>query len=445
MAARGPPRDQRRARRRPGYAARAQRREGVVGRLAGPDKVPERIAELIGGELGVLHEQVGEEAGAAGQAFPQQVVGRALRAFVRGGRRAEQGRVVAEVQRDAPGAPAQGPRPHPRQLTVRAELVEPRRRIGAEAAGQDVALPQLGRQGHTLQRDQHLTQPVRAGARRGVTVHALPGGREARQGRLADRLDLLAQRRQRRAPQATEHVRVAPLALRAQRSQLATHELTGLLQGGECRPDVHAVARPHLARLERAVRAGETAHELQQGIGHVGQEGLGQTPGRHDAQGVAIEPGVLGREPALLAADAGADGAALALEQCQPGPRLPGRLAALRRLALRQLADPAQHVVQAVGAARPQVLRTVLQVVLHLLQRGGVDEVAQLLLAEQLTQQVTVQGQGHGAPLGRRGVALVHVRRDVVEEQRRGERRRGLRLDLDDRELPRAGAVAATR
>ena len=101
------------------------------------------------------------------------------------------------------------------------------------------------------------------------------------------------------------------------------------------------------------------------------EEGLGQAAGRHDAQGVAIEPGVLGRDPALLAADADADGAALLLEPAEQGPRLARRLAPLRRLVRRQVADAPQHVVQAVGVARPQLLRAVLQVVLHLLERAG--------------------------------------------------------------------------
>src|SRR4029077_8433119 len=86
------------------------------------------------------------------------------------------------------------------------------------------------------------------------------------------------------------------------------------------------------------------------------------------------------------------------------------------------------------GATR---LRAVLELRLDLLQRIGVDQVAQLLLAEQLAQQVAVEGERGRAPLGVRRVPLVHVGGDVVEEQRGGEGRGGRRLDLDQAELAR--------
>ena len=91
--------------------------------------------------------------------------------------------------------------------------------------------------------------------------------------------------------------------------------------------------------------------------------------------------------------------------------------------------------------------RRAAQLALDLLERGRVDQVAQLLLAEQLPQQVAVEGERLGAPLGERRVVLVHVRGDVVEEERRGERRRGRRLDLDevDAALPERLEKAAER
>ena len=182
---------------------------------------------------------------------------------------------------------------------------------------------------------------------------------------------------------------------------------------------------------------------LSMGVGHVPEEHVRQAAGRHDAEGVAVQPGVLGRDPALLAAEADAHGAALVLEPAQPGAGLGRRLRALRRLVRGQVADAPQDVVQRVGVPRPQLLGAVLQVVLHLLQRAGVDEVAQLLLPQQLAQQLAVQRQRHRAPLGRRRVALVHVGRHVIEEQRRGERRGGLRLHLDDADLAGVRSRAA--
>ena len=142
-------------------------------------------------------------------------------------------------------------------------------------------------------------------------------------------------------------------------------------------------------------------------------------------------PGVLGRDPALLAADAQLDRAPLAAQLLEPF----GRAAAQLRLVEREVADPAQHVVERVDAVRSRAVGEPLQVGLDGLQRGRLDQLAQLLLAEQLAQQLAIQRQRGGAPLGVGLVALVHVGRDVVEQQRARERGGGRRLDLDQAQL----------
>ena len=91
--------------------------------------------------------------------------------------------------------------------------------------------------------------------------------------------------------------------------------------------------------------------------------------------------------------------------------------------------------MQPVAAGRAGDLRAMLQVVLDARERAGVDQLAQLLLAEQLAQQVAVERQRRRAALGVGRVALVHVGGDVVEQQRGGERRGGRGLDLDERDL----------
>jgi hypothetical protein len=52
------------------------------------------------------------------------------------------------------------------------------------------------------------------------------------------------------------------------------------------------------------VRARRAADEPLHRVRDVGDERLGQPDGRHGAERVAVEAGVLGRDPALLAADA---------------------------------------------------------------------------------------------------------------------------------------------
>ena len=82
-----------------------------------------------------------------------------------------------------------------------------------------------------------------------------------------------------------------------------------------------------------------------------------------------------------------------------------------------------------VDRAHPAAAGQALQLELQVGDRGRVEQLAQLLLAEQLGQQLAVERQRLRAPLGQRRVALVHVGADVVEEQPGGERRRRARLD----------------
>ena len=81
------------------------------------------------------------------------------------------------------------------------------------------------------------------------------------------------------------------------------------------------------------------------------------------------------------------------------------------------------------------VARLAAQLFLHLGQRILIDQLAQLLLAEQLSQQVAVERERLRPPLGGRRVVLVHVRGDVVEQKRGGEGRGGGGLHLDEVEL----------
>ena len=205
----------------------AQRRPRVVGHLARPHEVPQRLAQRLGRDI-ELGEQVGEEAGPGGQARAQELVlggladerARAVagergaihpRAALNTRRRPDQGRVLAEVQRHAAGA-SERARTDPHELPARAQAVQPRLRVGAGAPRQHVALPDLDREREPLQRHEHLAQAVDPGARGGVTVDPLPRGQEGRQAARLGGLDLLAQRRQRGAPQTAQNLDIAPLA-----------------------------------------------------------------------------------------------------------------------------------------------------------------------------------------------------------------------------------------
>ena len=94
--------------------------------------------------------------------------------------RADEGRVLAEVEGDPPRRAAERARADPDDLAARAERVHPGRRVGADAARQHVALPHLGREREPLERHEHLAQAVDARAAGRRRVDALPGGQEAR-------------------------------------------------------------------------------------------------------------------------------------------------------------------------------------------------------------------------------------------------------------------------
>jgi hypothetical protein len=232
-----------------------------------------------------------------------------------------------------------------------------------------------------------------------------------------------------------QHVRVAPLALDAARAQLAADQVAGALEPAQHRAEVDAVARRQLGRRERPVRARVAADDPHERLVHRLDERLRQPAWRHGAEPVAVQAGVLGGDPALLPADAHRDRAPLGAKLVEHALRVDALHAARLRLAPGQVAQCTQHVVERVDIRCLHSLGQVLQVGLDLRERVRVDQVAQLLLAEQLAQQVAVERERRGAPLRVRRVALVHVGRHVVEQQGRGERRRALRLHLDQREV----------
>ena len=141
------------------------------------------------------------------------------------GRRPEQRRVLAERDRDAPRVGAQ-----PDDLAARAELIEQLRAV-VHAQRQHLALPDLGRERQPLEREEHLAQALDAAA--ALAPGAVPGQREARERRLLDRLDLAPQARDRGAPDAPQHLDVAPLAAAAARPQRAAHERALALERDE--------------------------------------------------------------------------------------------------------------------------------------------------------------------------------------------------------------------
>ena len=189
-----------------------QRRERIVGHLSRPGQVPEGLVELLGRSLQL--EQVEPEAGALGEPLANGVVDLALRHIELGVSRRRTGEpdVLAEVEGDLSVVAPKRPGTDPDELAAGAELVEPGGAVGAEPPGQDVPLPGLRRERHSLQRDERLAQPIRAGAGAAVGIDVLPARQEAGQLARVGGLHLLAQAGEAGSPQAAQYVRLAPLS-----------------------------------------------------------------------------------------------------------------------------------------------------------------------------------------------------------------------------------------
>ncbi len=88
-----------------------------------------------------------------------------------------------------------------------------------------------------------------------------------------------------------------------------------------------------------------------------------------------------------------------------------------------EIAQLQQEVVDAVGGARAVVFGEALCGLFHLGDGVGIEEFAQIGFAENLAQLLLVDGEGLGAPLGQRSIAVVEEICDVAEQERRGKGR----------------------
>ncbi len=209
-----------------------------------------------------VDEQVGEEARAGGQPLAHRLVGRAVGNLAAVRRRPEQRQVLTEVQGHPAAVASQRAGADPHHLAGRAQLVHPRRRVGARcgAAGCRAPTPRRAAPAPAAGR------APRAGGRcpapdGGMAVDALPGRQEAGQLALLGGLDLLAQHGQRRPAQPAQDLGVAPLALGAAGAQLAADQVAGALELAQRRRGVDPVAGAHLGGGERAVGGAVAAQQ----------------------------------------------------------------------------------------------------------------------------------------------------------------------------------------
>lgn len=236
------------------------------------------------------------------------------------------------------------------------------------------------------------------------------------------------------AAQPAQDGRVTPLLADTGRVELALDDAAARrqpLKGTLGDRDAQAEAGGGGGRGERAVGARVAGEEVAERVLHRLGEGLRDADGECCAQRVAQAARVFDRRPVVGSADTDPDGAAGRRQLLGPV----GFGAPLGQFGIGEGAEHAQEVGDALDVLHPAVLGQPLELPLQFREHLGVEQFAQLRLAEQLRQQPRVQREGGGAALGERGVALVEELGDVAEQERAGERGRLLGGDLDQAHL----------
>jgi hypothetical protein len=181
----------------------------------------------------------------------------------------------------------------------------------------------------------------------------VPGHEKPSNRRRVDRLDLLAQTRERSPTDLTKDIFVAPLAAAFARTELSVDDSTvgpqvsklGLGSG-----DAQAKALGDLSAVKRTVSPGVTPNQIVQRLGDRLEKDRWQ-PGRDRyAQSIPKASGVFGCHQAVVPGNANLDRSA-ALEQFRNRRRQqPGRCPRFQ-LGSRQIAKPQQHVVHRIDRA----------------------------------------------------------------------------------------------
>ncbi len=369
----------------------------------------------------------------------------AARALV-GDRTRAQGLAAGSPEHDPAVVAAEAAVTDPRDLAHRTKLVEQARLVAGDPGREDVSFQHRGRDreagelvddlGQALER---RGRPERRRGRAEGSRDPLPGRQEPAEHDRIDRLDLATQARERSPAQEPQDLWIAPFPLRTAGTELTAQDRPGREEPFQRILDLAERRRParrRVGRQERPVGPRPARHEAVECTGHSAQERVGHAGRRLHPERVTVPRDVLDRDEPTLATDPDGHGTMGALERRQALDRGLGTgLRARRNLAGRQVAEPTQQVVDLVDRARRALRGQRLERQLEIGQCLGIDELAQLLLAEQLAEQVPVEGQRLRAALGQRRVAVVHVGGHVVKQERARERRGARRLDRVDDDL----------
>ena len=159
------------------------------------------------------------------------------------------------------------------------QRVEIGRRILLQARRQNRRLHQRCRQRRSLQVFDRVEQRIKAAP---LLKHALPVRLQPRKHLLFDRLYLLAKPRQRFSANLAQHLRVAPLAMNAARTESSFNDATiehQRVQSGFHGLRIQPESLSSFLRGERPMRARVAANQLQYRRSHRIKKSIGTIPG----------------------------------------------------------------------------------------------------------------------------------------------------------------------
>ena len=178
------------------------------------------------------------------------------------------------------------------------------------------------------------------------------------------------------------------------------------------------------------MRACIARHEIAERIGCDLQEGVGDAGRQCDTHGVAQATGVLDRGEVLAPGHAHGDGTSRVDEIGDPGLIDSTGCA---RVSV-QGSDHAEQVGEVLGVAGRGHPST--DGACDLLDRLGIEQVAQGSGPEQLPEEIGVESERGGATFGEGCIAFVEESSDVAEDERLGEGRGLVGDDVDHLDPP---------
>ena len=415
----------------------AHRRDRVVGDFARPDQVPE------GGEHDPFvgdacrGQQLGPEARASfSQVVADRVVDRARRRGF-GERRRDEPERLAEPERDPSVVGADPAGAHPHDVAARAQRIEIGRAVARtrDRRTSDSTIEA----GIEAPCSCAIASMSAVGPCRGPVAACHSGtnlpSAGASTGSTSLRSAASERRRIDRSTSASHHSRSRPPGRNSPRTTrpCASSEATAPATRSSPMPNraaTSAIPNGPWVLANRATSPSSGGRRLREDAGDAERE--------RRAERVPVAARVLDRDVPVLPPDPQADRAPIEFEIVEPPGRI--RVRPRRHLLGAQVSEPPEQVVHVVGVASAAALGLVLQLELELGERDRVDQLAQVLRAEELAQELPIERERGGTPLGHRCVRLVHVDRDPAEQQGLRERRRPRGVDRDHVDAPRPDA-----